>query len=381
MNAKLRRTLTGYAFVSPWIIALVVFISYPFLSGLFFSFCDYPPLKQPMFVGVENYTELFGDAQFRRSLWVTLVFSAVAIPLGVLAALTLAMLLNARIRGQSFYRVIYYLPHLVPTVVVAILWKWIFNPEFGLFNTVLKWVLGPVNGWTRIWFDLDRAAAGGNFFRPQGWALPAAVVATVALWGRLPRWLKAAAGVGVFVCAAALLNASLFYLLPADMAKLQSPGWLSDGNPLPGVVSLAPSWALWALVILSVWGVGQMALINLAKLQDVPTELYEAAEVDGADWWQKTWHITLPVMSPVILFNVVMAIIGTLQIFTQPYIMTQGGPEGKTRFVAMFVYENAFQYQRLGYASAVAWVLFIVIVVLTVLAFQLFRKRVYYAGR
>jgi len=179
MNAKLRRTLTGYAFVSPWIIALVVFISYPFLSGLFFSFCDYPPLKQPMFVGVENYTELFGDAQFRRSLWVTLVFSAVAIPLGVLAALTLAMLLNARIRGQSFYRVIYYLPHLVPTVVVAILWKWIFNPEFGLFNTVLKWVLGPVNGWTRIWFDLDRAAAGGNFFRPQGWALPAAVVATV----------------------------------------------------------------------------------------------------------------------------------------------------------------------------------------------------------
>jgi multiple sugar transport system permease protein len=124
-----------------------------------------------------------------------------------------------------------------------------------------------------------------------------------------------------------------------------------------------------------------MAIIYLAKLQDVPGELYEAADIDGANWAQKTWHITIPMISPVILFNVVMAIIGTFQVFAEPYIMTAGGPEDKTRFVAMFVYDNAFLYQRVGYASAVAWVLFIMIVVLTLLAFRLSQKRVYYAGR
>jgi len=180
----------------------------------------------------------------------------------------------------------------------------------------------------------------------------------------------------------AVLNVGLSYVAPTDMDKLQKgPGWLTDGAALPSAVSAAPSWALWALIILSLWGTGQMALIYLAKLQDVPVELYEAADVDGANWFQKTWHVTVPMMSPVILFNVVMGIIGTFQIFVQPYIMTSGGPEGKTRFVAMFVYQNAFQYQRLGYASAVAWVLFLVIVVLTVIAFRVLRERIYYAGQ
>jgi multiple sugar transport system permease protein len=124
-----------------------------------------------------------------------------------------------------------------------------------------------------------------------------------------------------------------------------------------------------------------MAVIYLAKLQDVPVELYEAADIDGANWLSKTWHITIPMISPVILFNVVMAIIGTFQVFAEPYIMTNGGPEDKTRFVAMFVYDQAFLYQRVGYASAVAWVLFVIIVVLTILAFRMSRRHVYYAGR
>ena len=381
MNASLRRALTGYAFIAPWLVALAVFIAYPFLAGFAFSFCDYPPMKEPLYIGLENYRELAADTEFHRSLGVTLVFAAVAIPLAVVAAVTLAMMLNARVRGQSIYRVVFYLPHLVPTVVVAILWKWIFNPEVGLFNIMLRWVLHPLNSWTGIWFDLKAAVESANFVRPQAAALVAVIVATIVLWSRMNRGPKTIAGVLAAICAVTILYATLFWLMPADMQKLQEPGWLSDAAPLPRAVPFAPSWALWALVILSMWGVGQMAIITLAKLQDVPVELYEAADVDGADWWQKTWHITLPILSPVILFNVVMAIIGTFQIFTEPYIMTQGGPEGKTRFVAMFVYENAFQYQRLGYASAVAWVLFIVIVVLTVLAFQFFRKRVYYAAR
>lgn len=135
--ANLRGHVTGYAFILPWLVALVLFIGYPFIAGFYFSFCDFPPLKTPAFIGLDNYVELAHDAKFQRSLGVTLIYAAVAIPLGVVLAITLAMFLNARIRGQSFYRVIFYIPHLVPTVVVAILWLWIFNPQFGLLNIVL----------------------------------------------------------------------------------------------------------------------------------------------------------------------------------------------------------------------------------------------------
>ena len=392
MKDTRRRHLAGYAFILPWLIALMVFIGYPFLAGFYFSFCDYPPLKSPLFIGADNYLELLGDGIFHRSLGVTFIFAAVAIPLGVLLALVLAMFLNARIRGQSFYRVIYYVPHLVPTVVVAVLWLWIFNPDFGLLNIVLKGLLGPVDRWTSVFFDLKAAAARGNFLRPGAAALLVAPALALAAFGSagqaLARRAASVAGflrfvsvLAIALAAVAVVNAGLGFLSPADMKELHSPGWLANGNPMPAAVPFAPSWALWALIVMSMWGVGQMAVIYLAKLQDVPTELYEAADIDGANWWNKARHITIPMISPVILFNVVMAIIGTFQVFAEPYIMTQGGPEDKTRFVAMFVYDQAFQYQRVGYASAVAWVLFLIIVALTVLAFKATSKHVYYAGR
>ena len=391
MKEKWRVTWIGLAFVSPWIIGILVFLSVPFVAGLYFSLCDYPPLKGPMYIGGDNYTELVHDDQFTRSLGVTTIYAAISIPLGVLAALVLAMLLNARVRGQSFYRVIYFMPHLVPVVVTAVLWKWIFNPDYGLFNTVLGVFLRGVNFWTSFWFDIHNAAAGSFFFKPASLALLVIPVSLVAVWSRrfngalvhhhaLHRFLQTFTVLLGVLAGAAFLNAALFYVAPQDMHTLQAPGWLSDGRPLPSTVPFAPSWALWGLIILSLWSTGQMALIYLAKLQDVPVELYEAADVDGASWLVKTWHVTIPMMSPIILFNVIMGIIGAFQVFVEPYIMTNGGPENKTRFVAMFVYDNAFQYQRLGYASAVAWVLFLVIVVLTIIAFRMLRERVYYAG-
>ena len=182
-------------------------------------------------------------------------------------------------------------------------------------------------------------------------------------------------------CIAAVIFALAVWLNPTDLTKIQSPGWLTDANPFPSGLSVAPSWALWALIYMSLWGVGQMAIIYLAKLQDVPISLYEVADLDGANWWQKTRYITLPMISPVILFNIIMGIIGAFQVFTEPYIMTAGGPADRTRFVAMFIYDQAFQYQRLGYGSAVAWVLFLVIVGLTLLALRISRDRVYYAAR
>ena len=392
MSAKARRYRAGYAFVLPWLLGLAFFIVYPFLAAIHFSFCEFPPLREPMLVGLANYGELLGDPVFHRSLGVTTIFAAVAIPLGVMLALTLALLLNARVRGQSVYRVVFYLPHLVPTVVVAILWLWIFNPQVGLLNMVGKILMGAADAWTGLFFELPKLGEAGGWSRPQALLLPLVPALGLLCWGPLvPRairrrqWLHRLIASVVAALAAlvafALIHVALYRLAPSDMEKLHSPGWLTDGDPLPLGVPFAPSWALWALIVMSMWGVGQMAVIYLAKLQDVPVELYEAADIDGASWWRKIWSVTIPMISPVILFNVVMAIIGSFQVFAQPYIMTGGGPEDKTRFVAMFVYDQAFQYHRIGYASAVAAVLFLLIVALTLLAFHISKKHVHYFAR
>lgn len=392
MKGPVKRTLTGYAFLAPWLFSLCFFIGYPFFASLYFSLCDLPPLQAPAFIGAENYMEILGDSVFQRSLGITFIYAAFAIPLGVAAALTLAILLNTRIRGLTFYRVIFYLPHLVPTVAVAVLWLWIFNPTFGLINVILRLLTSVMDGWTGIFFDLGAAFARENFITPASIVLLVPAILSLLLWGpkkirlRLPEsplieFAERMIVVGLAMSTILFLYASAHFIDPTGMSKLHSPGWLSDGSVFPTGVPFAPPWALWALIIMSLWGVGQMAIIYLAKLQDVPVELYEAADIDGANWFQKTRQITIPMISPVILFNVVMAIIGTFQIFAEPYIMTGGGPEDKTRFVAMFIYDQAFRYQRLGYASAVAWVLFIIIVAMTVLAFRISSRHVYYEGR
>ncbi len=151
---------------------------------------------------------------------------------------------------------------------------------------------------------------------------------------------------------------------------LPDPAWLSD-----------PAWAKWTLVIISIWGTGNAMIIYLAGLQDVPQSLYEAAEMDGARWWGKTRHVTLPMISPVILFNVVMGIIGTLQTFALPYVMFPGGqPARSTYFFSMYLYDNAFLYQRMGYASAMGWVMFLITLALTLLALRVSAKHVHYEG-
>jgi multiple sugar transport system permease protein len=155
------------------------------------------------------------------------------------------------------------------------------------------------------------------------------------------------------------------------MAGVEGPGWLTD-----------PRWAMPALAIMSLWGVGHTVVIYLAGLQDVPVELYEAAAMDGAGPWRRLWHVTLPLLSPVIFFNLVMAIIQALQVFTIPYIMTPGGnPARATYFYTMYLYDNAFTYPKMGYASAMAWIQLAIILALTALAFWSARKWVHYQGQ
>jgi multiple sugar transport system permease protein len=292
-GAQDRRNLrNGLLFASPWIFGFVVFTLYPLVASLYYSFCTYSGLSAPQWVGLENYREMFtADDVFWKSLWNTLYMVVVALPLGLAAALGLAMLLNQKVRGINVYRTIYYLPSLVPTVASAILWLWLFNPEIGLINTVL------------------------------------------------------------------------------GLVGVSGPAWLGD-----------PAWAKPALVLMGVWGAGGGVIIYLAGLQDVPTALYEAASLDGAGAWTKFRHVTLPMISPIIFFNLIMGIIGMFQYFTQAYVMTGGGPRDSTMFYALRLFNSAFVVWRMGYASAMAWVLFAITLACSLVAMKTSARWVYYGG-
>ncbi|MCP4640441.1 MAG: extracellular solute-binding protein [bacterium] len=289
----------GYLFASPWFLGFALFGGGPILFSLFMSFCQYDVLDPPQFVGLKNYAEMFtGDPLFYKSLWNT-VFMVISIPLSIGLGLGIAMLLNYEIKGMAVYRTFFYLPAIMPAVAAAILWKWMFNPEEGILNTILE--------------QTDLAGAI----------------------------------MGVF--------------------NLENLAWL--GNPL-----LAKP----AIVIMLLWGAGGGMIVWLAGLKGIPKHLYEAAEIDGAGPVRRFWNVTVPMISPYILFNLIMGLIGMFQIFTQAYIMTQGGPVDSTLFYAYSLFNNAFRYMRMGYASAMAWVLFAIILSLTALQLYLSKRWVHY---
>jgi multiple sugar transport system permease protein len=261
------------------------------VASLGLAFSDWDLITPARFVGLRNFTAMFRDPLVAQSLKVTILYAATSVPLSLVFGLLIALFLNADIRGLRFYRTAFYLPSVLSGVAVALLWRWLFSTEFGLFNQIL------------------------------------------AIFG------------------------------------IQGPSWLGDRQ-----------WALPSLVVMSLWGVGAGAIIYLAGLQGIPTELYEAAEVDGARGAQRFFYITLPLMTPVLFFQLVVGIINALQVFTQAYIMTAGGPNNATLFVILYLYQNAFVYQRMGFASALAWVLFTLILLLTLLIYRSSTSWVYYEG-
>ena len=291
MNQR-KEGIAGYLFAAPWLIGMSVFLLYPLLASIYYSFCEYSVLKPPIFVGFENYTDLMQDEVFWKVVTNTAIYAVISLPIGMVVALSLALLLNSKVKGMAFYRTIFFLPSLVPMVSLAVLWLWLLNGEHGILNEVLK------------------------------------------------------------------------------MIGIKGPNWLGD-----------PVWAKPALVVLGAWGAGNAMLIYLASLQDVPTSLIEAAELDGANGWQKTRNVTIPMISPVILFNMIMGIIGTLQVFAVPYVMfPDGSPERSTYFYSMYLFDNAFKFNKMGYASAMGWIMFVIILVLTSTAYRFSEKHVHYGG-
>jgi multiple sugar transport system permease protein len=288
----------GLAFISPWLIGLLIFTLYPILASLYYSFCDYRVLSPPHWVGFRNYVELFTDHDyFLKSLWNT-AFMFLELPLALACGLAIALLLNLKLRGMAFFRTLYYMPSVVPTVAASILWLWLLNPDYGLVNKSLA-----------------------------------------------------------------------FLHLPSTLT------WLSDRF-----------WAKPAFILMDLWSVGGGMIIYLAALQGVPQHLYEAADLDGANAWDKLRHVTLPSISPVIFFTLILGLIGTFQYFTQAFVMTggasgtAGGPANETLFYALYLYQNAFQYFRMGYACAMAWVLFILTMIASLIIFRSSARWVYYEG-
>ncbi|WP_202872786.1 carbohydrate ABC transporter permease [Kribbella capetownensis] len=280
----------GVLLALPAIIGFVAFTFLPMIASAVISLTDWTIGAAPKFVGFANYTRMFtADDSFFKSLWATLYYTLGAVPLLLIVAFAVALLLNQPVRGQGVFRVIYYLPAIVPIVANSMLWIWLFNPDFGLLNTL------------------------------------------------------------------------------TEKAGLPRSQWIFD-----------ESTAIPSLILMSVWGFGNVAVIFLAGLQGVPRQLYEAIAVDGGGAWRKFRHITLPMMTPTIFYSLVTSVIGALQVFVQAAVMTEGGPNDSTLFYIYYLYRTAFTNNEMGYASALAWVLFLVIMAVTVVLFRNSSRWVYY---
>ncbi|HZR42141.1 MAG TPA: sugar ABC transporter permease [Ktedonobacteraceae bacterium] len=285
-----RETRAFWLLISPWVIGFIAFTGGPIIASLFLSFTDYTGTAQfPTFIGLQNYQMLFADPIFLKSLGVTIYYVVLSVPLSLIFSLLLALLLNQRVHFQGLFRTIFYLPSIVSGVVIALLWEWILNPDFGLLNFALHFLHIPAV----LWFQDERT------------------------------------------------------VIPA-------------------------------FVLMSLWGLGGPMVIFLASLQGIPSDLYEAASLDGANNWNKFLHITIPMLSPAILLNLVTGVIAAFQIFVPAYVITSGGPNYGSEFYALYLFNNAFQYFKFGYAAGQAWILFVIILALTILLLRLSKRFVYY---
>ncbi len=299
LRPAVKEELTGWLFASPWIIGFLLFTAGPMLYSLYTSFTQYNIIKPPVWIGLDNYkTLLFEDPFFYKSLANTFWMVIVKTPLVVLASIGVAVLLNARIPGEKFFRTVIYLPNVLSGIAAIFLWQWILSPN-GLFNSALQ------------------------------------------IFG------------------------------------IKGPAWFAD-----------PQWTKPGMVVMGMWWIGGNVLIYLAGLKGIPKTLYEAAEIDGAVGWNKVRYITLPLLSPTIFFQIVTGIIAAFQIFTTALILSGpnaalGGPKQSMLFYVLYLYNRAFGKVgigglQMGYASAMAWILFLIILLVTLIQLKLSKKWVFY---
>jgi len=289
-GAERKQALWAYTFLSLSVLGLFIFTILPIIAAFGLSFVNWTLLSPPEWAGLSNFERLLTDKYFWNALKNTFYYVAGVMP-GIGISLFLAVLLNQKLRFTTGYRTLYYLPTITMWVAIALVWKWLYSPQYGLVN----WVLSLVG--------------------------------------------------------------------------ITGPAWLSD-----------PNWAMPAQFFTSWWkGAGYNMVILLAGLQGIPETYYEAASIDGASWWQQFRHITLPLLTPTLYFVVVMTIIGSFGVFSQIYIMTEGGPGQATTTLAYYLYNNAFKYFDIGYADVIAIAFFVIVFTITLIQTQLQKRWVHYS--
>jgi len=286
---KNRQLIWGYFFIMPGILYLLLFCLGPILFSLIVSFTEWDVIRPMQFIGLKNYERMLRDPLIAQSLKVTAKYTLITVPALNVVTFFVAILLNAEIRGISFYRTVFYMPSIIPVIANSALWMFLYNPMYGMLNNIMRAIgMQPV---------------------------------------------------------AFLYNKST--VIPA-------------------------------LAVMQIWMSGNTMVIYLAGLKGIPNHLYEAIEIDGGSSFHKLLYVTIPMMSPIIFYNVVMSIITCMQTFAQAYIMTEGGPDNASLFYVLHLYRMAFKNQQMGYASAMSWVLFVIICLLTAFLFRVSRDLVYY---
>lgn len=283
----------GALFVSPALLLILVFFIVPVFIALLLSFSDFDiyalgSLEYLRFIGLRNYIELFQNPLFWTALGNTVYFVVIGGPLSMVVSLGAALLIGSKlVKFKTLFRTVFFLPVVTTLVAVAVMWRYLYHPRYGLLNYALG-------------------------------------------------------GLGIE---------------PID--------WLGD-----------PFWAMPAIILMAVWkNFGYNMIIFLAGLQSIPDLLYEAARIDGANRWRQFWHVTLPMLAPTFLFVAIITMIGYFQLFAEPYVMTQGGPSNATLSVVLFMYEQGFRWWNLGSAAAIAFVLFAIILAVTLIQLRLQRVR------
>jgi multiple sugar transport system permease protein len=287
-----REAIAGYLFLLPNLLGFLIFTVLAVGASAVISMTDWDLLSRPKFVGLDNYVKLLsGDPLFRKVLLNTFYFTFVSVPLTVVISLALALALNQGIRGLALYRAAYFMPVITAMVVVALIWRWFYNPDFGVLNYLLN-----------------------------------------------------------------------------QLGIRRPPNWLADQR-----------WAMPAVMIMAIWKhVGYNMVIFLAGLQAIPTNLYEAASIDGAGRWERFRYVTLPMLTPTTFFVLVISLIGSLQVFDAVLVLTDGGPANATRTIVFHIWEQAFRFLHMGYAAAIAWILFFIIFLITLVQWKLQGRWVHY---
>ncbi len=338
---KQENTFAGYLFASPWIVGFLIFVIIPMGFSLYWSFTDYRVVSNapPNWVGVDNYTQLIlKDGGFRASIVNTLYLTAIGLPLQIAFALFLAVMLSQNMRGERVFRMAFYLPVILGfNTAVLLAWRLMLNTGTGIIN------------------QLIRAAA--EAFPPFGY---------------LSRAL-------IFVQE---ITSAFFLGLSSGKFSLLTKVW-EAGFPAANRVPLwvqSPLWSKMSVILLMIWGCGAMMLIFLAGLKNIPRELHEAAEVDGASGWKRFWSITFPLLTPYIFYNIVVGLINSLQIFEPIFVLYRDNQPLVPSAISMvyYLWQASFRHFEIGYGSAISWVILVIILVVTVVQFKMQDRWVHY---